>query len=50
MLGATAESEAACANAGGEVEALNTKEVFPQLKENTRQAKDVSRFNKFSVG
>lgn len=36
--------------AGGEVEALNTKEVFPQLKENTRQAKDVSRFNKFSDG
>ena len=36
--------------AGGEVEALNIKDVFPQLKKHTRQAKDVSRFNKFSDG
>ncbi len=36
--------------AGGEVEALNIKEAFPQLKENTRQAKDVSRFDQFSDG
>ena len=35
---------------GGEVEALKIKEAFPQLKEDTPQAKDVSRFDQLSDG
>ena len=36
--------------AGGEVEAFEIKSAYPQLKENTRQAKDVSRFSRLSDG
>ena len=36
--------------AGGEVEALNIKEAFPQFKESTRLVKDVSRFSRLSNG
>ena len=36
--------------AGGEVEALNIKEAFPQFKESTRLMKDVSRFFRLSNG
>ena len=36
--------------AGGEVEALNIKEAFPQFKESTRLMKDVSRFSRLSNG
>ncbi|MDP7050556.1 MAG: hypothetical protein QF600_01395, partial [Verrucomicrobiota bacterium] len=35
---------------GGEIEALKIKEAFPLLKEDTPQAKDVSRFDQLSDG